>query len=265
MWRHIAADLDVLLGGYIRALVLLAIATTVSYSIVLSLFGLPYSLLLRPRVAPSKFIPVLGPLAAALLVVGIAGLGGYGHVLWIVAFIAAYRVFQDYILNPFLMKKSVAVPALLVLFGLLAGEELAGIAWRLPCHSFAGHGSDHDATCQTGTGGPARHSGPWSGVTRGVRRGSTKRPSLGASFSSPRRANEDNAAGVVLRAIERIRRLQLTTGARAGSRLTLALWSTHRAGAASPPRQERLSVNDCFPERRLDRGRTTFRAARVPS
>jgi predicted PurR-regulated permease PerM len=49
-------------------------------------------------------------------------------VLWILAFIALYRIFQDYVLNPYLMSNGVAVPALLVLFGLLAGDELAGVA-----------------------------------------------------------------------------------------------------------------------------------------
>ena len=133
---------------------ILAIATTVSYSIVLSLFGLPYSLLFAATGGALEFIPVLGPLAAALLVVGVAWLGGSGHVLWIVAFIAAYRVFQDYILNPFLMNKSVAVPALLVLFGLLAGEELAGIAGVFLATPLLAAALIMHATGRPGTGGP---------------------------------------------------------------------------------------------------------------
>jgi predicted PurR-regulated permease PerM len=127
MWRHIIDDLDVLLGGYIRALVILAFATAVSYSLVFTLMGLSYSLPLGLVAGVLEFIPVLGPLIAALFTISVAALSGYDHVLWLVAFIAVYRIFQDYVLNPSLMNRAVSVPPLLVLFGLLAGEELAGV------------------------------------------------------------------------------------------------------------------------------------------
>ena len=58
----------------------------------------------------------------------VAGLSGYGHLLVLAGFIGLYRLFQDYVLNPTLMSGGVALPPLLVLFGLLAGEELAGVA-----------------------------------------------------------------------------------------------------------------------------------------
>jgi predicted PurR-regulated permease PerM len=47
---------------------------------------------------------------------------------WTIAFIGGYRVFQDYMLNPWLMSEGVDVPPILVVFGLLAGEELAGVS-----------------------------------------------------------------------------------------------------------------------------------------
>ena len=128
MWRHIVDDLDILLGGYIRALVILALATIVCYSVVFSIAGVPFGLLLALAAGVLEFIPVLGPLIAAVACVVVAGIGGYDHVFWILGFIALYRVFQDYVLNPYLMSNVAAVPPLLVLFGLLAGEELGGVA-----------------------------------------------------------------------------------------------------------------------------------------
>ncbi|MDQ6679414.1 MAG: AI-2E family transporter, partial [Pseudomonadota bacterium] len=95
MWRRIVDDLDTLLGGYIRALLILAFATVVSYSIVFSIAGVPYGLLLALIAGILEFIPVLGPLAAALLSIVVAGVSGYGHVLWILGFVAVYRIFQD--------------------------------------------------------------------------------------------------------------------------------------------------------------------------
>lgn len=128
MWRRIVNDLDLLLGRYIRALLVLSVATLVSYSAFFTVIGVPYGLLLAVTAGILEFIPVIGPLVAALICVAVAGLSGFPHLLWLVGFVALYRLFQDYVLNPMLMSGGVAVPPLLVLFGLLAGEELAGVA-----------------------------------------------------------------------------------------------------------------------------------------
>jgi predicted PurR-regulated permease PerM len=64
-------------------------------------------------------------LVTILLVSGATGVGG---ILWIIVFWVLYRVFQDYVLNPFLMSSGVEVHPILVLFGVLAGEKLGGIA-----------------------------------------------------------------------------------------------------------------------------------------
>ena len=127
MWQHIVADLDRLFGRYIRALVLLSAATFVSYSIFFTIAGVPYGIVLAAVGAALEFIPVIGPLVAAIAALVVAAVGGYDHLLVIVIFVGLYRLFQDYVLNPALMSGGVAVPPLLVLFGLLAGEEIGGV------------------------------------------------------------------------------------------------------------------------------------------
>src|SRR5215471_3649392 len=125
--NSILDDLHYLLTHYIRALILLAVATFISSSAFLTLIGAPYAILLAGTAAALEVIPVLGPLAAAIIVVVVAALSGYPHVLWIVVFLTAYRLFQDYVLSPNLMGSGVEVSPLLVLFGVLAGDQLAGI------------------------------------------------------------------------------------------------------------------------------------------
>ena len=127
MWRGFANDLDTLLGSYIRALLLLALATLVIYAIFLSVIGVPYGLLLATVAGVLEFIPVVGPVAAGVTIVLVAGLSGYSHLLLLIGFLVVYRLFQDYVLNPYLMSDGVSLPPLMVLFGLLAGEELGGI------------------------------------------------------------------------------------------------------------------------------------------
>ena len=127
MWQRIVDDLDTLLGGYMRALLILSLTTVVVYSVVFSLAGLQFGLLLAVLAGILEFIPVLGPLAAAAIVAAVALLSGYDHVLAILGFIALYRVFQDYVLNPYLMSEGVTVPPLMVLLGLVAGDEIGGV------------------------------------------------------------------------------------------------------------------------------------------
>ncbi len=80
LWGAIINDLDILLSRYVRALLLLSIATFVSCSIAFSLMGVPYSLLLAGVAGLLEFIPFAGPLAAAVIAVVVAGFSGYEHV-----------------------------------------------------------------------------------------------------------------------------------------------------------------------------------------
>jgi predicted PurR-regulated permease PerM len=127
VFEDIFADLHLLLGQFIRALVLLAAATLTAYGLFFSLVGLPYGLLLASVAAVLEFIPVVGPASAVVIIVLVAAFSGFSHVLVLLAFLAGYRVFQDYILNPRLMSANVALHPLLVIFGALAGAQLAGI------------------------------------------------------------------------------------------------------------------------------------------
>ena len=127
LWAAIADDLDVSLAGYVRALLLLSIATFASYSIVFAALGVPYALLLAGIAALLEFIPFVGPLIAVGVILGVSGFSGYEHLLWLVMFILAYRIFQDYVLNPYLMSEGVEVSPLFVIVGLLAGEQLGGV------------------------------------------------------------------------------------------------------------------------------------------
>jgi predicted PurR-regulated permease PerM len=127
LWCNVARGLNRLLSRYVRALALLSLATLTVYGTVLSLFGAPFALLLAGVAGLLEVIPVFGPLTAAIATVTVAGFSGFGHVWWLVGFLVAYRIFQDYMLNPWLMSEGVNVPPILVVFGLLAGDELAGV------------------------------------------------------------------------------------------------------------------------------------------
>ncbi len=127
LWEDIFDDVHILLGQFIRALLILGLATFTVYSLFFTIAGVSYGVLLATIAGCLEVIPLFGPLAAAAIIVLVAAFTGYNHVVVILIFLGAYRVFQDYILNPHLMGAEVALHPLLIIFGALAGEELGGI------------------------------------------------------------------------------------------------------------------------------------------
>jgi predicted PurR-regulated permease PerM len=125
--EFILDDIHQVLRNYIRALVLLAIASFCAWAIFLSIMQYPYELLLAGISGVLEFIPVIGPAAALAILLIVTLVAGSGGLLWIIVFWGCFRVFQDYVLNPFLMSAGIEMHPLLVLFGVLAGDALGGI------------------------------------------------------------------------------------------------------------------------------------------
>lgn len=125
--EQIFSDLHELLSQYIRTLVLLSISAFTCYAVFLGATGAPYPVLLAGFAAILEFIPAVGPFVGALTIVTVTAFAGYPHVLMLVIFLVVYRIFQDYVLNPHLMSSGVNVHPMLVLFGVFAGEQIAGI------------------------------------------------------------------------------------------------------------------------------------------
>ena len=128
LWGGITDDLSFTLAKYVRALLLLSLSTLLAYSVAFSLMGVTYALVLAAVAALLEFIPFVGPLAALVGTVAIAAVTGFDKLLLLFGFIVAYRVFQDYVLNPYLMSEGVEVSPLLVIVGLLLGDEIGGVA-----------------------------------------------------------------------------------------------------------------------------------------
>jgi predicted PurR-regulated permease PerM len=126
--EEILDDINRLLGQYIRALVLLSVSSFIANSVFLGLTGAPYAILLAVISALGEFLPVVGPAAGAAIILAVTGLSGYTHLITFILFWILFRMFQDYVVNPYVMGKGVELNPLLVLFGVLAGEQIAGVA-----------------------------------------------------------------------------------------------------------------------------------------
>jgi predicted PurR-regulated permease PerM len=128
MLEDLLADVHLLLAQFMRALVLLSLATFVTYAVALAILGVRYSLLLSLVAALLEFIPVAGPLMATVCIFLVAIFSGGASLLGIALFLILYRLFQDYVLQPHLMSQGVEIPPMAVIFAVLAGERIAGFA-----------------------------------------------------------------------------------------------------------------------------------------
>ena len=129
--KGIVGDVNVMLGSYIRAQLILAGLTMVAYTLVLSLMGVPYAFVLGPLAGIFEFVPVVGPAVAALLVFSVAALTGYNHLLWVFLFLGTWRVIQDYVNSPRIMGQSLEISPIVQIFAVLAGGELGGVVGAL--------------------------------------------------------------------------------------------------------------------------------------
>ncbi len=125
--EDILADLHHLLVEYIQALVILAVIVLAVFSAFLYLTGVPYPILLSSLAAMMEVIPIAGPLVSGIIILIVALLTGYVHIWWLLIFLVVFRLVQDYVINPHLMAAGVEIHPLAVLFGVLAGEQIAGI------------------------------------------------------------------------------------------------------------------------------------------
>jgi predicted PurR-regulated permease PerM len=116
-----------MLAHFIRAQLTLAALTFVMYSAVLAMMRIPYALVLGTLGGLLEFIPVLGPLVAALIIVGMALLMSFPHWLALIVFLGVWRLIQDYVTSPRIMGHSMELHPLAAIFGVMAGGEVAGI------------------------------------------------------------------------------------------------------------------------------------------
>lgn len=123
----VRADLNQMLAHYIRAQLTLAALTLVVYMAFLGLMRVPYAAVLGTAGGMMEFIPVVGPLVAAVVIIGVAVLLSYPHWLAVLVFLGLWRLIQDYVVSPRIMGKSMELHPLAALFGVLAGGEIAGV------------------------------------------------------------------------------------------------------------------------------------------
>ena len=126
--QGVISDMNQMLADFIRAQLTLAALSWIAYASFLGLImHVPFALMLGTAGGILEFIPVVGPLVAAFLILGVALLTGYPHWAILLIFLIVWRIVQDYFVSPRVMGKNMELHPLAAIFGVLAGGEIAGV------------------------------------------------------------------------------------------------------------------------------------------
>jgi predicted PurR-regulated permease PerM len=123
----VLSDLNQMLAHFIRAQLILAALTLVIYTIFMSIMKVPFALVLGTAGGVLEFIPVVGPLVAAFLILTASLLLSFQHWVILLIFLGAWRLTQDYVISPRILGRSLELHPLGAIFGVLAGGEIAGV------------------------------------------------------------------------------------------------------------------------------------------
>jgi predicted PurR-regulated permease PerM len=125
--RGLLQDVHEVLAHYIRGQILLTAIALGVYLVGFELLRVPYAIGLGVVAGVLEFIPMVGPLLGAVLVLGTAFFLNYPYLLGLAVFLGVWRLEQDYVNSPHIMGGQVQLHPLAVLFGVLAGAEMAGL------------------------------------------------------------------------------------------------------------------------------------------
>jgi len=125
--QEVVSDLNLMLAQFIRAQLTLVLLSFVAYSSFLGLMRMPYALVLSSAGGLMEFVPLVGPLVTAVVMLTVATLTSYPHWIALILFLVAWRVLLDYVVSPRVMGNNMELHPLAAIFGVLAGGEIAGV------------------------------------------------------------------------------------------------------------------------------------------
>lgn len=130
-WRgdEFFQDVNSTLAAYIRAQLTACLFIGVVCALGFTLLGLPGSLVMGLIAGVFEFFPLVGPLTIAIMAALLAMFhAGPFNAFLVLLFLGVLRILQDYVIYPRLIGQGIHLHPLAVIFAILAGEKLAGVA-----------------------------------------------------------------------------------------------------------------------------------------
>ncbi|MGO4247149.1 AI-2E family transporter [Paenarthrobacter sp. RAF54_2] len=118
-------------GNYVIGQACVALLNAFFAFIVMSILGIPFSVLLAFVVALLAFIPLVGGMIAAVVVILVALTAGWQTAVSYAIAYFAYLQFEAYFISPRIMQRAVAVPGAVAVISVIAGGSLLGVLGAL--------------------------------------------------------------------------------------------------------------------------------------
>jgi predicted PurR-regulated permease PerM len=136
--RRVAADCSRAVVGYMTGnLVISVIAGLLTY-LVLWIMGVPYKGVVALFVGFADLIPLVGATLGAVVAIAVAALHSLPAAIVVLVFFILYQQFENHVLQPVIMSRTVELSALTVLVSILLGVELLGFLGALLAIPVAG-------------------------------------------------------------------------------------------------------------------------------
>jgi predicted PurR-regulated permease PerM len=125
--KRIVSQVDTMLAKYIRAQLTLAGLSFLFYSISMLVLGFPYAFALGALGGALEFLPAVGWIASAVMILTIGYLT-HSHWIWMAVLVVVWRIVQNYVNSPRIMGKTLELHPLTVIVALMVGAQVGGIA-----------------------------------------------------------------------------------------------------------------------------------------
>jgi predicted PurR-regulated permease PerM len=130
-WRtrieSIIHDVNTTLAAYVRAQLISCALIGTLCTIAFYVLGVNYALLLGVLAGIFEFIPLIGPLTIAIIVITVAALESTSEAIYVAVFLGVLRILQDYVFYPRIVRGGIHLHPLAIILSVLAGEQVAGI------------------------------------------------------------------------------------------------------------------------------------------
>jgi predicted PurR-regulated permease PerM len=126
-WDDITLKIARKIQGWLLGTVFLGLVIGTVSTVALLLLGMPYAFLFGLIAGIGEFIPMIGPIIAAVPPVAVSAFYGWGLFVAVLVLYIVIQQLENYLLVPRIMGSAVDLPGLVVLVAFLAGTELMGI------------------------------------------------------------------------------------------------------------------------------------------
>lgn len=119
------------IGGYVMGQITIATINAVLSYVMMLVVGIPYPLVLAVVVGVFGLIPLVGATIGAVIVAIVALFSSVTDAVIVSLYYLAYQQFENYVIVPRIMQRTVEVPGALAIVAALAGGSLFGVLGAL--------------------------------------------------------------------------------------------------------------------------------------